>query len=168
MPKIIENLKPRLIEEARRQVKEFGYNAMAVRSIAKSCGVSVGTVYNYFPSKDDLLAACMLEDWNRCIESINDAASGSDDPETLVRCIYDQLLAYGRSYEAVFHDPHAVSGYAGASGRYHGMLRAQLASPLRKYCGSDFSADFISEALLTWTMEGIEIEKLYSEIKKLL
>ena len=63
MPKIIENLPEKLAEEARRQITESGYSAMTIRSVAKACGVGVGTVYNYYPSKDALVAQFMLEDW---------------------------------------------------------------------------------------------------------
>jgi len=75
MPKIIENLKERLIDEARRQVEEDGYAAMTIRSVAKGCGVGIGTVYNYFPSKDTLVATFMLEDWQMCIRTINAAGA---------------------------------------------------------------------------------------------
>ena len=34
MPKIIENLENRLIEEARKQIEEAGYSAMTIRSVA--------------------------------------------------------------------------------------------------------------------------------------
>lgn len=167
MPKIIENLEQRLTDETRRQIRHAGYSAMTIRSVAKACGISVGTVYNYFPSKDELLAACMLEDWNRCIGEVNRSAAGSESPETVVRCIYGQLCGFIRSYEAVFRDARALSAYAGYFSRYHGTLRAQLTAPLRKYCRSDFTAEFIAEAMLTWTMAGKEIEELYAIIKKL-
>ena len=65
MPKIIRDLKSRLIEEAKKQIELAGYGALTIRSVAKACGVGVGTVYNYFPSKDTLIATYMLEDWNR-------------------------------------------------------------------------------------------------------
>ena len=48
MPKIIKDLKARLMEEAKHQIEELGYSAVTIRSVAKSCGVGVGTVYNYF------------------------------------------------------------------------------------------------------------------------
>lgn len=60
MPKIIENLKDRLLQEAQRQMDQCGYGALTIRGIAKGCGVGVGTVYNYFPSKDALLATYLL------------------------------------------------------------------------------------------------------------
>ena len=167
MPKIIENPEQRMAEEARKQIRQSGYSAMTIRSVAKACGIGVGTVYNYFPSKEDLLAACMLEDWNRCVGAINQAASRSEEPEAVIYCLYRQLRGFIQSYEAVFQDAHAATAYSGYLGRYHGILRAQLAAPLRKYCDSDFSAEFIAEAILTWTMAGKDIDEQYALIKKL-
>ena len=70
MPKIIENIREKLLEEAKRQVMEQGYSAMTIRSVASACGVGVGTVYNYFSSKDMLVASFMLEDWMKCLAVI--------------------------------------------------------------------------------------------------
>ena len=154
MPKIIENLESRLIGEAKRQIEEAGYAALTIRSVAAGCGVAVGTVYNYFTSKDDLLATYLLSDWNTCVSAIGAVSAGSEIPEPVIRCIHDQLLAYAGRHQAIFRDEAAAASFAGSFSRYHGMLRGQLAAPLRKFCGSDFEAEFIAEALLTWTMAG--------------
>ena len=71
MPKIIQNLENRLIEEARKQIEASGYGAVTIRSIAQACGVGVGTVYNYFPSKEVLIAKHLLDDWQQCITAFN-------------------------------------------------------------------------------------------------
>ena len=167
MPKIIENLRLRLMEEADRQVRSGGYGSMTVRSVAAACGVGVGTVYNYFPSKDALLAAFMLEDWNRHMDRIRACVGASEVPEPLVRCICAELASYADTHSALFRDAGAISSYSGAFRHYHGMLRSQLAEPLRPFCGSDYAAAFIAEALLTWTMAGTEFDTLYSLIQKL-
>lgn len=167
MPKIIENLEARLIQEAKKQIEASGYSAMTIRSVAKSCGVGVGTVYNYFPSKDALLATYMLGDWNRCIAAINAVSTDSDSPKPVVACIYDQLLQYAARHQAIFRDEAAASAFAGSFSRYHGLLRRQLSEPLRKFCGSDFQADFISEALLTWTMAEKPFDEIYGMIERL-
>ncbi len=166
MPKIIKNLESRLIEEANKQIEEAGYAAMTIRSVAKACGVGVGTVYNYFPSKDDLLAAYMLSDWNSCVTAINTVSAYSDSPKPVVRCTYDQLLAYSDRHRAIFQDDAAASAFAGSFSRYHSLLRRQLAAPLRKFCESDFASEFIAEALLTWTMAGKDFDDIYGMIGK--
>lgn len=168
MPKIIENPEERLLAEAKRQVEEIGYSAMTIRSVAKACGVGVGTVYNYFPSKDALLAAYMLEDWKLCVDAINVVSEDSDAPGPVIRCIYDQLRGYARLHRALFRDAAAAAGFAGSFSRYHGVLRSQLAAPVRKFCVSDFAAEFIAEALLTWTMAGKSFDDIYGMIEKIL
>lgn len=167
MPKIIENLENKLIQEAKRQIEEAGYSAMTIRSVAKGCGVGVGTVYNYFPSKDALLATWLLQDWKECIAAIHGVSTCSDTPTPVVRCIHDQLRQFARRHQAIFQDESAAVSFAGSFGRYHSLLRQQLAEPLERFCGDGFAAEFIAEALLTWTMAGKEFDELYGMIKKL-
>ena len=167
MPKIIENLEQNLIEEAQKQVARSGYGSVTIRSVAKACGVGVGTVYNYFRSKDDLLAAFLLRDWQNCMSAIVAASERSASPEPVVRCMFDQLLAYAKRHQAIFRDETAASSFAGAFSRYHGLLRSQLAAPVRKYCVSDFQAEFAAESLLTWSMSGKSFDEIYEILKKL-
>ena len=167
MPKIIENLESRLIEEARKQIEEAGYSAMTIRSVAKGCGVGIGTVYNYFRSKDELLATYMLIDWNHCLDAIQESSRVSLKPEPVTRCIHDQLRQFTRLHQSIFRDETASTSFAGSFSRYHGLLRQQLAEPLEKFCSSKFSAEFIAEALLTWTIADKEFNELYGMIEKL-
>lgn len=44
-----------------------GYEAVQMRDVAATAGVALGTVYRYFPSKDALLAAAMVE-WMEDLE----------------------------------------------------------------------------------------------------
>ena len=167
MPKIIENLEQRLLEEAGRQLQQTGYGAMTVRSVAAACGVGVGTVYNYFPSKDALVAAYLLSDWNICVSAIETVSAESISPAPVVRCIYDQLVTYAQRHLSVFRDEAAASGFSGSFGPYHAMLRRQLAAPVEKFCEDAFAAEFIAEALLTWAMAGKTFDEIYSMIGKL-
>lgn len=167
MPKIIENLEANLIEEARKQISEQGYAATTIRSVARGCGVGVGTVYNYFPSKEALIANLLLGDWRNCIAAIEASAAQSDLPEPVVQCICHQLQIFVSKYQTIFHDETATAGFSGSFRRYHSLLRNQLSQPIRKFCHSDFQADFIAEALLTWTCSGTTFDELYGMIDKL-
>ena len=168
MPKIIENLKDRLINEAKQQIAQNGYGAVTIRSIAKGCGVGVGTVYNYFPSKEALIATHLLEDWNGCIDAIQTAADSAESPRLVLLCIYEQLTGFACRHSAIFRDDSAAVGFSGSFNQYHGLLREQLAKPLRKFCDSDFVAEFIGESLLTWSMAGKSFDEIYSILERIL
>ena len=49
------NRERRIIEAAERQFRSLGYEDTKIEAIAHEAGVSVGTVYNYFENKSDLL-----------------------------------------------------------------------------------------------------------------
>ena len=166
MPKIIENLRERLIARAKSLLADSGYAALTIRSVAAGCGVGVGTVYNYFSSKDELVAAVMLEDWNRRMEALAAAAADSDGPEPVARCIYELLLDYARRYSSVFQAGQAAV-MPGSFRRYHAMLRDQLAAPLARFSPDPFTSRFAAEALLAWTMEGMPFREIYGLLKKL-
>ena len=161
MPKIIENLKDRLIAEAKRQIEEAGYGAVTIRSVASSCGVGVGTVYNYFPSKEALIATHLLEDWSVCVDTIRQEAELSETADPVLKCMYEQLTGFAGRHQAIFRDETAASGFAGSFSQYHDRLRSQLAMPLGKFCGSDFEAQFIAESLLTWSMAGKSFDVIF-------
>ena len=160
MPKIIENLPQRLLEEARRQVAESGFSAVTIRSVASGCGVGVGTVYNYYPSKEALVASFMLDDWKICVVSIEDTARCADSLEPVLRTIHEKLRLFMEQYDPVFRDENAASSYTGSTSKYHAVLRSQLAGPIRKFCRDDFTAEFIAEAMLSWTVAGKDFDEL--------
>ena len=167
MPKIIENLENRLLEEAKRQLEAGGYSAVTVRSVAAACGVGVGTVYNYFPSKEALVATYLLEDWKQCIARINGVSGAAEDPLPVLRCIYDELIAYAKKHRTVFQDEAASASFAGSFSRYHGMLREQLAASILKFCDESFAGEFVAEAMLTWTMAGKSFQEISGILGKL-
>ena len=70
MPKIIEDAHALIFETARRALKEEGKN-FSLRGIAKQCGISPGTVYNYYLDKSSLIEDIMADDWNQCLEEMH-------------------------------------------------------------------------------------------------
>ena len=49
--------KEAILETSRKLIQENGWAAVNIRSVAQACNISVGSVYNYFDSKSDLIAA---------------------------------------------------------------------------------------------------------------
>lgn len=56
-----------VLEAAMDLAKEGGYEAVQMRDVASRAGVALGTVYRYFSSKDQLLAA-VWSDWRTALE----------------------------------------------------------------------------------------------------
>ncbi len=169
MPKIIENLRNQLLREARRQIAERGYTSTTIRSVAAACGVGVGTVYNYFPSKEMLIAAFMMADWQKQLDAM--ATLPEDQPEALLRGVYEALCSYVEGHRELFSDAGAVKAISQGFAPRHRMLREQLTGFILPVCQGDnaaFTAAFIAESLISWVMEGIPFDTLYPVIQKLI
>lgn len=79
MPKIIENPTAIIIEHAGQILEQQGYKALSMRAVAKSCGIATGTIYNYFPTKRELLLQMMTDYWEKNFAVLDDIAdSGAD------------------------------------------------------------------------------------------
>jgi len=173
MPKIIENIRERLLEEAKRQVTEQGYSAMTIRSVATACGVGTGTVYNYFPSKDMLVASFMLEDWLMCIQAITMGMGQANDAKEALYCMYQELLKYKEKYVNLFSDENAAASFTASSMQRHHLLREQLAEPIKIWTSkqektdASFLAEFVAENMLTWTMAGRDFEEISAVLLQL-
>lgn len=57
----------RVLQAALRLGADGGYEAVQMRDVASTAEVALGTIYRYFPSKDALLAAAMVE-WMEDLE----------------------------------------------------------------------------------------------------
>ncbi len=119
MPKIIENIREKLLTEVMRQVREQGYSSMTIRSVASACGVGIGTVYNYFPSKDMLVASFMLEDWMHGIDMISEGSAKAEKVEDALYCMYQEILYYKEKYESLFTDENAKAAYVNSFMQRH-------------------------------------------------
>jgi AcrR family transcriptional regulator len=55
------DIAPRIVHAARRRFLKAGVDGASLRTIAKDAGTSIGMIYYYFPSKDDLFFAVVEE-----------------------------------------------------------------------------------------------------------
>ncbi len=55
--------KESILDISRKLVSKQGLQAINIRAVASACGVSVGSIYNYFSSKSDLIAATVESIW---------------------------------------------------------------------------------------------------------
>ena len=53
-----------ILKASRALIQQNGWAAVNMRSVVAACGVSVGSVYNYFDSKTALVSAAVESVWN--------------------------------------------------------------------------------------------------------
>lgn len=168
MPKIIESVREQLLSTAKKQIETNGYLKTTVRSVAAECGIAVGTVYNYFPSKDMLIATFVAEDWQACFGALE--GRDTADAEAYLRSVCDTLRDFAGRYRKLFSDPDAARTYAEVFSERHGQLRDRMAALILPLCAEteepELSAQFVAESLLTWTMAGIPFERIYAVVRR--
>lgn len=84
----------RLLAQARARFVEHGYEGTTIRSVAKACGIAVGTVFVHFPDKGALLAATLDDQLNEVLERAR-AALPRSGAKRRIRHVLGALL---RSY----------------------------------------------------------------------
>lgn len=173
MPKIIENARGLIIDEAKRQIEENGYETATIRSIAKGCRIGLGTFYNYFKSKDVLIATYLLEEWEKILVRINDLAEIENDSLRILEIIHNELNLFMKNNAAVFMSDGAKKSFQLTVGGYHKRLVKQLSEPIFKvlerngYENAEFLSLFVSEAILTWTVDKKSFDELAPVMSKL-
>ena len=121
MPKKLDNIRERAIAETRKVLEEHGYGAIAMRDIAKKCEIAVGTMYNYFPSKELLVGCVVLEDWKIVYENMISVAASATTIHQGIRGVYDLMYEFVMTHQYLtsfdggdsktpydFHERHMV------------------------------------------------------------
>jgi AcrR family transcriptional regulator len=83
----------RIVRAAARLFIRPGYAATAMEDVAAKAGLAVGTIYNYFPSKPDLLLAIVRRETEELVARAQRlAASAADEPVAAIIAVADILL----------------------------------------------------------------------------
>ncbi|MHC1787876.1 MAG: TetR/AcrR family transcriptional regulator [Christensenellales bacterium] len=146
-----------------RLAAEKGFSALGIRDVARLGGVSVGCIYNYFPSKASLLAATVERVW----ESIFHEEETPRQPEGFlnsVRWMFERLRS-GSSQFPDFFAAHTASFGSGEAGegrqvmtRYFEHIKRGLLQALRNdpdLREDAFSEDFTAEALAGFVFDSL-------------
>lgn len=52
-----------ILQVCRELIQQQGWSAVSIRSVAGACGISVGSIYNYFQDKSQLVGATVESVW---------------------------------------------------------------------------------------------------------
>lgn len=83
-----------ILEVATRVFAEQGFAATDVQVIADQSGVGKGTVYRYFPTKEDLFLAAVDQGMQELSEAVDSAADAHTEPLSLISATIRAYLTF--------------------------------------------------------------------------
>jgi AcrR family transcriptional regulator len=102
-------------DEARRQLGVAGADGLSLRAVARELGMVSSALYRYFPSRDDLLTALIIDAYDAVGAAVEDAASRmppaayGDRWAAACRAVRAWALSHQNEYALIYGSP--VPGY---------------------------------------------------------
>lgn len=118
--------KEQILKASRELIQRQGWSAVNIRSVAAACGVSVGSIYNYFDSKAALVGAAVESVWCEIFHRPEDGRCFRIRWPVLPGCT-DGWNVAARLYPGFFH-PSLAGLHAGGQDRRKTADAADLAA----------------------------------------
>jgi AcrR family transcriptional regulator len=105
-----------IMTAAARRVADDGANALSLRAVARDVGMVSSAVYRYFPSRDDLLTALIIEAYDSLGEHVEAEIESTEGKPAAARWIDAAMairtwaLAHPNDYALIYGTP--IRGYA--------------------------------------------------------
>ena len=102
-------------EEARRQVAAEGAQRLSLRAVARELGMVSSAVYRYFPSRDSLLTALIIDAYDALGAAVESADAGQPRSDlrgrwrAICHSVRDWAVARPHEYALIYGSP--VPGY---------------------------------------------------------
>ncbi len=115
LKKQIPNLQDAIKETTWKQIAEDGAAALSLRAIARELKITAPAIYNYFPRRDDLVTALIVDAFTSLADSQKQSIESipANDPEARLRTLglayRDWAIQYEQRYQLIFGTP--IPGY---------------------------------------------------------
>lgn len=96
----LDSTQGRILEGALRTLGRHGSERLRMNAVSEAAGVSRGTLYRYFPTKGDLLAALVDYERGRFIEALESAVE-SEPGSGQLDLVLDFIVSYLREHPAL-------------------------------------------------------------------
>lgn len=101
MAELVPATRERILEAALLAIGRVGLRRMTMSDVSQVAGLSRGTVYRYFPSKDDLLAVVAEYEQDRFSEGLRRALAATPADELRLDEVAEYIITYLRHHPAL-------------------------------------------------------------------
>lgn len=90
-----------MLDTAKRIAYQEGISSLNIRRVASESGIAIGTVYNYYPAKSDLILAVMEDFWRNVFHGNEFNTESTDFVESFAQ-IFRNLSSNLDRFETIF------------------------------------------------------------------
>lgn len=98
MSRLIENPKELILGKAQEILYRDGYQKLSMRTLAKECEIALGTIYNYYPTKKELITEMMEGYWMNYLKQVRKIAGSETEFYRKLKDIYNELVVVIRNF----------------------------------------------------------------------
>lgn len=95
-----ENMYDHILKEAKEIAHTEGLSQMNMRKVASKCNIALGTIYNYYPTKADIIFAIVEDFWKECFADFNKIYNPNLDFFKQLEVFYFHILNYLQQFES--------------------------------------------------------------------
>jgi AcrR family transcriptional regulator len=105
LSRVIENPKQLILDKAKGILYNQGYSKLSMRALSKACDIALGTIYNYYPTKKDLIIEMMIEYWQNYLSLVKNIAASHHDIYNKLNNIFNELRTFIESFRQYWLTP---------------------------------------------------------------
>ncbi|MBV7272068.1 TetR/AcrR family transcriptional regulator [Clostridium sp. PL3] len=98
MSRIIENPKQLILGKAKEILYNQGYRKLSMRSLSKECDIALGTIYNYYPTKKELVIEMMTDYWQNYLDTVEEIVNSDADMYIKLNNIFNELEVFIQNF----------------------------------------------------------------------
>lgn len=173
MPKVIKDLRNNILSVSKDELFNKGYKELNMRNIAKRTNTAVGTIYNYFNSKEILVASIILEDWYKSIDEIKSVTDRALSIEEGLKGILKAISSFYSLYGSVFQNsglPNIKIAYPDKYEMLNKGISEEIIKLMNKFNSSydDFEITFIVSNIFSSVTNNWPLEQTINILNKII
>lgn len=112
LARVIENPKQLILSHAKEILYNQGYQKLSMRALSKACGIALGTIYNYYPTKKDLVFEMMTEYWQCYLDAVAEIIAADADIYTKLNRVFNELEIFISNFRQYWLTPELYGDQA--------------------------------------------------------
>ncbi len=132
MPRANKVSKEEILETAKKMLLDKDGEAFSMRNIAKECGISAGTIYNYYPDKDTLMEEIMIQDWHTALQKMSEVSENAGNLAEGLSGVTSALREFVNIYCHIWMNYQESPATFQMRGLYHDRLIQEVSVSVRR------------------------------------